>query len=996
MTFRQYWLALSALALSLFAPYAVYAQDAAQAASAPSAPPVPAAPVTTAPTVSGWQTGSDIPLHPAFITGTLPNGVRYAVRKNDEPKGRLSIRVHLRVGALMEEDTQQGWAHLLEHMLFRGTRSFPDGEGEKAWQRLGARPGSHSNAFTSFGSTRYVLDIGRADSGAMDQALAILADMMAYADIDKDILAKEKQIVMAERAMRTSEADSRIQTQRLRFYQPDHRAGERNLIGTTQTLNAATPKKLHKFYDRWYRPDRTTLVIVGDGDPATMIAAIEKAFGGWRASGKAGKEPKPAPVPKHPPATTIIEPYYSDNIELLWQRPARTTPTTLAQSEEDMTDTLAQMVLNARLREDIERTTQIVRAYVTEQKNSALVPSRLSLSMQMEADSKSDDASPALTQVYRVLNGAMRSVRQDEVDEQWRSLDRLYRQAIDREERAQSRDLADQLVASFDPKDILTDPRYNADMLTRLKPVLTAARISERLRTMFSPKPRIVYLSGKAPAGGTAEVEAMLAQAMVAVPPDDSDLAATSMDALVLPPPHAKITKQSQLADLSISRAELSNGVEIAMRPNDQLVNQVSLRVKIGRGVVARPPRDAGSFWSARALGLAGIGPFDRPALQRLGAGRQIIPQFYNDTDGLVITLNTTREDMADAMKMMVGAITQMRYDETSVRRFQSGLKTGYRNYLSDPAAVMNMVGQPLRYGGDTRFRSIPTLLIINRLTPDTFRSFWSEELAKGPVKLSIVGDFDPAPTLALATDVFGRLSPKPTPPPAPDTIAVRATAADGKPVSTLFHLGDPDRAMAMLVYPTVSGDEDIKAARAIQLTGYIVRQRLSEGFRAQQGGTYAASAVGATNRALPYYGAMLVSSELKPELIPAFQQAVNAIMSDLAANGPSADSFARARAPMLAEIETNRKSNAYWVQVLDDNLDDSAIVDAVRSYISGRAALTPADIQAVAKAYLAGKGDALPAQAFQIRVLPTPPKTKTAAPPPAPTTADKDDAVVE
>ena len=193
-----------------------------------------------------------------------------------------------------------------------------------------------------------------------------------------------------------------------------------------------------------------------------------------------------------------------------------------------------------------------------------------------------------------------------------------------------------------------------------------------------------------------------------------------------------------------------------------------------------------------------------------------------------------------------------------------------------------------------------------------------------------------------------------------------------------------------------MSGDEDIKAARAIQLTGYIVRQRLSEGFRAQQGGTYAASAVGATNRALPHYGAMLVSSELRPELIPAFQQAVNSIMADLAANGPSADSFARARAPMLAEIETNRKSNAYWVQVLDDNLDDPAIVDAVRSYITGRAALTPADIQAVAKTYLAGSGEALPKEAFQIRVLPTPPKTQTASPAPVPTTADKDDTPVQ
>lgn len=922
---------------------------------------------------SGWQTGSDIPLHPAFITGALPNGVRYAVRRNGEPAGRLSVRVHVRVGALMEEDHEQGWAHLAEHMLFRGTRHFPDGEGDKVWQRLGARPGSHSNAFTSQTSTRYVLDISRADPEATAQALAILADMMANATFDRHLLEKEQKIVLAERAMRSSAADERIQIQRARFYLPDHRAGERNIIGTPDSLSAARARSLRNFYHRWYRPERTTVVIVGDADPQMLIEAIRASFGGWHGKGKPGADPAPASVPPTPSAAAIIEPHYGDSWELVWQQPQIPGPVTVARREQDIVDAVAMMVLNMRLREDIEGSTEVVRAAVTSPRATAAVPARLSLTVQMAADTKPADSGPALDRVYRVINGAMQSVQPEEVNEQLRRLQRTYREAVERESRAQSPGLADAMIATLDPQLILSDPAYAEAMLERLQPSITPGLIAGRLRALFGPRPRLLYISAEQPKNGIAELDAQLTRAMAQQPPASTAAVTASLDALVLPPPAAKLVSQSQIADLGITRTRLSNNVELALRPNDQLRNQISIRVRFGRGVAGLPPGDAGLYWSIRALGLAGIGPFDRVALQRLGAGRQIVPQYLNDLDGAQIGVTTTREDMADAMKLIVGAMTQMRYDDIATRRFQAAMKTGYRNFLSDPSSVMNISGTPMRYGGDGRFRPLPSLLTINRFTSEAFKAFWSEELRRGPVKVSIVGDFDPAVALVAATDLFGRLDPKPTPAPSPARIAVRAAPENGKTHATLYHIGDPGRAMAMLVYPTVSGQDNLKAARAVQLTTFIVRQRLAETFRAQQGGTYLAHATSYTNRALPRYGAMMVSSELKPELIPAFEQAVTSIMADLAANGPAADSFARARTPMLAELETIRKSNAYWIQLLGDDLDNPNVIEGARTYITGRAALRPQDVQAVAKTYLAGPGGALPASAFFIYVLPAP-----------------------
>jgi zinc protease len=93
--------------------------------------------------------GSDIPKDPAWQFGTLPNGLRYAVRRNPLPAGQVSIRVRIDAGSLNEEDQEQGWAHFVEHLLFRGTKSFGDREARYSWQQLGASFGSDTNASTS-------------------------------------------------------------------------------------------------------------------------------------------------------------------------------------------------------------------------------------------------------------------------------------------------------------------------------------------------------------------------------------------------------------------------------------------------------------------------------------------------------------------------------------------------------------------------------------------------------------------------------------------------------------------------------------------------------------------------------------------------------------------------------------------------------------------------------------------------------------------------------
>ncbi|MCE2729818.1 MAG: insulinase family protein [Sphingomonadaceae bacterium] len=125
-------LALAALLLSTSA----YAQNVAPATSvAAKAAKVP------------WlYEGSDVPVDDSWTFGVLPNGLRYAVKKNDVPAGQVSIRVRIDAGALHENNDEQGFAHLIEHLSFRGSTFVPDGEAKRIWQRFGVTFGSDSNA----------------------------------------------------------------------------------------------------------------------------------------------------------------------------------------------------------------------------------------------------------------------------------------------------------------------------------------------------------------------------------------------------------------------------------------------------------------------------------------------------------------------------------------------------------------------------------------------------------------------------------------------------------------------------------------------------------------------------------------------------------------------------------------------------------------------------------------------------------------------------------
>lgn len=104
---------------------------------------------------------ADAPLDPdpSLRTGTLPNGVRFLILPNATPKGRVSLRLVVRVGSLEEKESERGFAHFIEHLAFDGTTHFPGGTLIEAMQRMGIAYGADANAHTFYDCTTYNLDV---------------------------------------------------------------------------------------------------------------------------------------------------------------------------------------------------------------------------------------------------------------------------------------------------------------------------------------------------------------------------------------------------------------------------------------------------------------------------------------------------------------------------------------------------------------------------------------------------------------------------------------------------------------------------------------------------------------------------------------------------------------------------------------------------------------------------------------------------------------------
>jgi zinc protease len=245
------------------------------------------------------------PIDPEIRIGKLNNGLTYFIRKNKEPEKRASFYIIQNVGAILENDDQNGLAHFLEHMSFNGTTHFPGKGIISGLEKHGVAFGSNINAYTGFDETVYNLTNVPVDApGLVDSCLLILNDWSHYLTLSDKEIDLERGVISEE--WRTSKnANRRMIFEVIPVVLKGSKYAERDIIGSIDVIKNFSYNTLRDYYHKWYRPDLQAIAIVGDINPDEVEARIKSLFSEIPAVENAAPR-NPVEVPFHKETNFVL------------------------------------------------------------------------------------------------------------------------------------------------------------------------------------------------------------------------------------------------------------------------------------------------------------------------------------------------------------------------------------------------------------------------------------------------------------------------------------------------------------------------------------------------------------------------------------------------------------------------------------------------------------------------------------------------------------------
>jgi zinc protease len=917
-----------------------------------------------APAAEPWpQQASDLAADPDVRFGTLPNGMRYAIRRNATPPGEASLRLRIDAGSLHEADDQRGLAHFLEHMVLNGTTNVPEGEFVRRLERHGLRFGPDTNASTDFRQTVFKLDLPETDAETVDTALFLLREVADEATLAAAAIESERGIIQSEERTRATPA-YRIAIDELGYMMRGQRLPGRMPIGAAEVIASAPRERFTAFYNAYYRPERATLVAVGDFDVAQMEAKIRERFGSWRGQGPAGTDPDLGAVATRPlESRLMVEPGGPARVSLTWVRPPDPRPDTSARRIERLVDTLALEILNRRL----ERiaATQSPPPFVTASSARTELAESADIT-QLIAVAQPGEWRRALgvietEQRKLVEHGVTAAELEREINRMRTGLNSQVAGAATRPSAA----LAEGLVGAVDRDNVYIAPAESLRLFERGVAGLTPDRVAQAARNIFAGDPILYSTAPAAIEGGEGAILAAYRQSRAAPVAANPAQQAQAWPYTSFGTP-GRVAERSQIAaPIDATAVRFANGVRLTVKRTDFTDNQVLVSVRFGDGRLALPAQGANPNW-ALALGLqaGGLGRIGFEDMQEALNTRVYSAGLSIEEDSFALGGVTRPDDLAVQMQVLAAYVTDPAWRPTGWDRIRSLAGTIHAQLASTPAGVFGRDGELLLHDGDRRWAT-PTQEEMAASSIADARAVLDGPLVNAPIEIVIVGDVDVEEAIRQTAATFGALPPRSEAPAA--EAAIRFPAATPEPVR-LTHSGRADQGLAYIGWPTAGFFDDTRRARTLNLLSSVFQLRLVQKIREEQGTTYSPQASHEASEAYRGYGVFSGQIQARPEALAGFLRDAEAIAAELRDRPIEADELQRARRPLVESIQRQRaSSNGWWLSNLPRVQTDPRVAAMIASQMADYEAMTPADLQRIARQYL------VPGRAWKLLVVPEP-----------------------
>lgn len=916
-------------------------------ASASVQPTFAQAPAPAPAAAAADQPGSDISVDPAVRFGRLSNGMHYALMRNAAPPGGTSVRMRIAAGSLHERDDQRGLAHFIEHLALNETRNVPEGEFIRILERAGLSFGADTNAVTGFEQTVYMLDLPRTDAATVDTALFLMREAVGEATLSPAVIDRERGVVLSEERTRAS-PNMRLAVDELSFLFGNDLLARRLPIGATDIISSAQRPQFAHFYDAYYRPERATLVIVGDFEIDAMEAKIRQRFGDWRGRGAAGPELPQIQLGRRPVESRVfVEAGLPTRVSLTWAEPRTDEPDTRATRREGYAALIGMTVLNRRL----ERLASGDSPPFAAALGQISAPGERVDMYQLIAISQPNGWRRALETIEQEHRRAIEhGFSEAEIQREIAVMrSTLTNAAAGRASRSSST-VADTIVQSINSGTIVTSPAIDLALFNEVAANLTPAEINAEFRKGFASSNPVIHLAAPQPVenGQAVLLSAYEASRQLAVtPPAVQQAQAWPYESFGTA---GTVAERRELTEIGATAIRFANGVRLTVKPTQFRDDEILVQTRFGGGSLSLPTDRVSAAWGIPLGGFVpgGLGRLSFEDLQAALAGKIVGLDASQDEDAFLLSGRTRAEDFALQMKVLAAYYADPAFRAGPWDRLRSLGDTLHDQFETSPAGVSGRELDALLRSGDRRW-GFPSRQDIAGTPVSALRDLVAPVLASGPIEVIIVGDISVDEAIKQTAATFGAL---------PARAAGTATAAPVRfpapGAVTLNHGGRADQALGFIAWPTTDGPSDIGRTRGLALLSRVFQLRLTQQIREEQGAAYSPSVASAPSNAAPGYGYFAAQIEATPDAMDGFFRDAQAIARSLREQPVSADELERARRPYAELLQRNRATNnQWWIANLSGVQTDPRQLASIRAGADAVNAITAAQLQQLAREYL-------------------------------------------
>ena len=899
-----------------------------------------------------------IPADKEVRTGRLDNGLTYYIRHNEKPKGQADFYILHNVGAIQEEDDQQGLAHFLEHMAFNGTKNLPGKQLIEYLETVGVKFGYNLNAGTSWDQTVYnISDVPTSRQGIIDSAMLILHDWSHFIALRPEEIDSERGVIMEE--LRTRDGASWRSTMKLlQALGKGTRYEHRNLIGYLDGLKSFEHDALERFYKKWYRPDYQAIVIVGDLDAEATEARLKSLMADIPApaADAAQKEVIVVPDNEEPIVSIYTDPeMQGSRVQLFIKRPAMPTQMNdkVAWEVVNVIESFLTTMENARLQEiAMQPDAPFLGAGMGSGDVSGIIPTLNATAFTaMTQDGKLAEGFEALyTEMEKIRrHGFTQSEFERAQENLMRQVERTYANRNDRT----NEQFVNIYLENYRKNEPMPDAETEWKLDSMLIKMLNVETVNAFAKETIQPTNQVIVITAPEKEGiaNPTEEEILAIREKVTA----SEIEAYEDDVVKEP----LIPEGTQLKGSPVKKTvenkeygatvwTLANGTQIVVKPTKFKADEVRMNAQSKGGLSILPDAEyyMGEMMPA-VSSMSGVGKFSATELRKQLSGKSATVQPSVGEYASAVNASCSPKDIETMLQLVYLNFTQPRFDRNDYDNLMKMLRTQLENAKSNPDFQMQEKVIDVLYGHNPRRQVISTEL-LDEFSFEALPAIYKKLYPDGnSFRFTFVGNIDPETLKPLVEKYIGSIPASKKPMTFADDKAYPVKGEVTEDFST------PMQQPKVSVNYTFTGDMDysLENKAALSFLTQALNSRYLVSIREEKGGTYGVQVYGSTDWIPRETYTMTIAFDTNAEMADELCEIILKELRTIAEEGPLTEDIEKHREFMLKNWKNSLDENGPWMQYLQAKYGSG--LDYLAGQEQAIRSLTNADVQALAKKIL-------------------------------------------